>query len=348
MNFFDNYFVFSTSEKKGIFTFVVLLFLMSLFYAVMPSLFPAKKYDFTEFKKELAAKQNKASNRNSPPELFSFNPNNISRDSLLMLGFNSKQSYNIVNFREKVGRFKSKQDFKKIYSISDSLYQVVEPFLVLSENKKHHKNSRKEFSGLDKDSLFAFDPNTASLSDFEKLGLSNKQSKTIFNYRSKGGQFRKKEDFKKMYSISDKKYNELESFIAIETKSEVEIPKLKKAIEKIEINLASKSQLIAIRGIGEKTATRILKYRKQLGGFSELSQLDKVYGLDSNLKVNKTTFFEVEPKLISKILLNEVTFKELLAHPYFDYNTTQKIINFREMHGDFESIEQILENNLIK
>ncbi|MGB1041425.1 MAG: ComEA family DNA-binding protein, partial [Flavobacteriales bacterium] len=51
---------------------------------------------------------------------------------------------------------------------------------------------------------------------------------------------------------------------------------------------------------------------------------------------------------IKKININRVTFKELMAHPYFSYSTTKKIINFRDQHGDFRSVEEILENNLIK
>ena len=79
-----------------------------------------------------------------------------------------------------------------------------------------------------------------------------------------------------------------------------------------------------------------------------MNQLDDVYGLDSTIKNNKTTYFIINTEVLSKIRINNITFKELLYHPYCDYNTTKKIINYREMHGDFISIEQILENNLIK
>jgi len=57
MNFFDDYFVFSNSEKKGIFIFVIILFSMILFYMVMPSIFTQEKFDFTEIKNELEAKK---------------------------------------------------------------------------------------------------------------------------------------------------------------------------------------------------------------------------------------------------------------------------------------------------
>lgn len=336
MNFFNNYFVFSNSEKKGIFIFVCVLFLMTLFYMVMPYFFINEKYDFTEFKKELEAKKGISEKRDF--QLFNFNPNLISRDSLLLLGLSSKQSFNIVNYRKKVGQFKSEKDFRKIYSIEDSLATVLAPYLTFSNNRSKQKVA--SISKNRNDSLFNFNPNSVSEYELESLGLSSGQAKTLINFKEKGGKFYKKEDLKKIYSISDELYNKLEPYISIERdENEISI---------IELNSATKEQLKKIRGIGEKTAERLIVYRTQLGGYSNLNQLDDVYGLDSTIKNNKTTYFIINTEVLSKIRINNVTFKELLYHPYCDYNTTKKIINYREMHGDFISIEQILENNLIK
>ncbi|MFT6152040.1 MAG: competence ComEA-like helix-hairpin-helix protein [Flavobacteriales bacterium] len=303
---------------------------------VMPYFFINEKYDFTEFKKELEAKKGISEKRDF--QLFNFNPNLISRDSLLLLGLSSKQSFNIVNYRKKVGQFKSEKDFRKIYSIEDSLATVLAPYLTFSNNRSKQKVA--SISKNRNDSLFNFNPNSVSEYELESLGLSSGQAKTLINFKQKGGKFYKKEDLKKIYSISDELYNKLEPYISIERdENEISI---------IELNSATKEQLKKIRGIGEKTAERLIVYRTKLGGYSNLNQLDDVYGLDSTIKNNKTTYFIINTEVLSKIRINNVTFKELLYHPYCDYNTTKKIINYREMHGDFISIEQILENNLIK
>ena len=302
----------------------------------MPYFFINEKYDFTEFKKELEFKKGISEKRDF--QLFNFNPNLISRDSLLLLGLSSKQSFNIVNYRKKVGQFKSEKDFRKIYSIEDSLATVLAPYLTFSNNRSKQKVA--SISKNRNDSLFNFNPNSVSEYELESLGLSSGQAKTLINFKQKGGKFYKKEDLKKIYSISDELYNKLEPYISIERdENEISI---------IELNSATKEQLKKIRGIGEKTAERLIVYRTQLGGYSNLNQLDDVYGLDSTIKNNKTTYFIINTEVLSKIRINNVTFKELLYHPYCDYNTTKKIINYREMHGDFISIEQILENNLIK
>src|SRR5690349_21560657 len=57
------------------------------------------------------------------------------------------------------------------------------------------ENPKKERSY----SLFPFDPNTINIDDWQKLGLSFKQSAAIIKYLEKGGKFRKAEDLQKMY-----------------------------------------------------------------------------------------------------------------------------------------------------
>ena len=48
--------------------------------------------------------------------------------------------------------------------------------------------------GLQSSEVFAFDPNTASQSDFQRLGLESWQARSIIKYRNKGGIFRTPRD----------------------------------------------------------------------------------------------------------------------------------------------------------
>lgn len=75
-------------------------------------------------------------------------------------------------------------------------------------------------SGKRRTELFAFDPNTISLDSLQLLGFSQKQALTIIHYREKGGRFRKREDFSKMYTVSPEKYEELAPYISIPQQSE--------------------------------------------------------------------------------------------------------------------------------
>ena len=48
-----------------------------------------------------------------PVETFRFNPNTVSLDDLMRLGFSEKQAQSIINYREKGGRFRRPADFAK-------------------------------------------------------------------------------------------------------------------------------------------------------------------------------------------------------------------------------------------
>lgn len=68
-------------------------------------------------------------------------------------------------------------------------------------------------------SYFNFDPNSITAEDWKKLGLSDKKAKVVLNYISKGGRFYKKEDLKKIYSITEKDFFRLEPYITIPSSS---------------------------------------------------------------------------------------------------------------------------------
>ena len=112
---------------------------------------------------------------------------------------------------------------------------------------------------------FRFDPNTVSVEDLQRLGLSPKQAASIDNYRSKGGRFRRKEDFAKSYVVADSVYRRLEAYI--------DIPLL-------DINRADSAAFDALPGIGGYFAAKMVTYRRQLGGYSCKEQLMEIYHFD--------------------------------------------------------------------
>ena len=65
---------------------------------------------------------------------------------------------------------------------------------------------------------FRFNPNTITLDSLQLLGFSQRQAQTILNYRSKGGTFRRREDFARMYTVDSAMYASLEEYIFIPDK----------------------------------------------------------------------------------------------------------------------------------
>ena len=62
-------------------------------------------------------------------ENFPFDPNTVSVEDLIRLGFSSAQAQAIDNYRAKGGRFRRKQDFAKSYVVEDSTYKRLEPYI---------------------------------------------------------------------------------------------------------------------------------------------------------------------------------------------------------------------------
>ena len=69
--------------------------------------------------------------RSRKVESFSFNPNTVSVEDLQRLGFSEKQALSIDNYRLKGGRFRRKEDFAKSYVVADSVYDRLEPYIVI-------------------------------------------------------------------------------------------------------------------------------------------------------------------------------------------------------------------------
>lgn len=141
--------------------------------------------------------------------------------------------------------------------------------------------------------LFYFDPNTASQSDWQRLGLSEKTIHTILNYVSKGGKFRKPEDLLKIYSLKEADAQRLFPYVRIagseerknDSHEEGVAAKFEKKISIIDINTADTNLLKSLPGIGSKLAQRIINFREKLGGFNTVSQVAETYGLpDSTFK----------------------------------------------------------------
>ncbi len=62
-------------------------------------------------------------------ETFRFNPNTVSVEDLIRLGFSEKQARAIDNYRTAGGRFRRREDFAKSFVVADSVYRRLERFI---------------------------------------------------------------------------------------------------------------------------------------------------------------------------------------------------------------------------
>lgn len=200
---------------------------------------------------------------------------------------------------------------------------------------------------------FPFDPNKLPAEAWTALGLTERQIKSIKKYEANGGKFRRKEDLKKLYAISDVEYEILEPFIRIklsfEPKTEGEIGSNDRSAYYfyVEINSTDSAMLVKHLKLEPWLVARLIKYRNLLGGFYRKNQLYEVYGFDSIAIAKRSKFIRIDVSRIQQLDLNNSTFKQLVRHPYISYKLTQYIVNTRKTNGGFKSIDEINESPLV-
>ncbi|WP_080240211.1 ComEA family DNA-binding protein [Spirosoma rigui] len=233
-----------------------------------------------------------------------------------------------------------------------------------ADRNDREKTTAERFS---EPKLFAFDPNTASVAEWQQLGLPRWMAERIDKYRSKGGQFRKKEDLLRIYDFPPDLYDQLESYITLRgaprsSRFSTDRPAANKpyatdrpsyanrpaypdrparpVLQPFDINTADTAQLIALKGIGSTLAARIIKYRDGLGGFIGPDQYKEVYGLDS-LALSELEKFGQIRSAVRKIPVNTASADELDRHPFLSRRQAQIIVNYREQHGAYTSAESL-------
>jgi len=115
----------------------------------------------------------------------------------------------------------------------------------------------------------------------------------------------------------------------------------------IDLNRADSVQLLPLPGIGPVFAGRIIKYRKLLGGYAREDQLLEVYGMkEETLDLVKDKIF-VDTSAIRTFKLDSASFKDLLRHPYLEYEDVIALVRYRDFKGKIQSKNELQENFIL-
>ncbi|RXR22118.1 ComEA family DNA-binding protein [Flavobacterium stagni] len=199
--------------------------------------------------------------------------------------------------------------------------------------------------------IYPFNPNF--LTDYKayKWGMSTQEYQRLVDFRKQNKYVNSAQEFQTVTQVPDavlnkmKVYFKFPAWVNAKSKQEKFIFNQKTFAEKKmvpkDINAATDEDFVAIRGIGEVLAERILKYRSSLGAFVSMEQLDEVYGLKPEVITELNEHFTLlkYPDVV-KIKINEATIKELGQFPYFRYPVSRNIVAYRSMNGDL-TIEEL-------
>lgn len=97
----------------------------------------------------------------------------------------------------------------------------------------------------------------------------------------------------------------------------------------IELNTMELNEVRKFTDVDKKLLKRVLKYRDALGGFHYQEQLLEVYGMDSMNYHQLIGQSILDPLYIDEIDLNNISFKALLKHPYFEYELVKELFQLK-------------------
>jgi DNA uptake protein ComE-like DNA-binding protein len=115
----------------------------------------------------------------------------------------------------------------------------------------------------------------------------------------------------------------------------------------INLNTVDSAGLLPLPGIGPVFAGRIIKYRNLLGGFAHADQLNEVYGIDRETVLKISPILYIDTSKITRLDLDSASFRELLRHPYLEYEDVKAIVKYRDRMGPVLSIQELRENMLV-
>ncbi|MBR3702821.1 MAG: helix-hairpin-helix domain-containing protein [Alistipes sp.] len=115
----------------------------------------------------------------------------------------------------------------------------------------------------------------------------------------------------------------------------------------VDINSADTAALIALRGIGSKSAAEIVKYRELLGGYHSVEQISELKTVTEQNYEKILQQIYCDSCEIQKIDINFAAPKEIARHPYVSASALRKIIKQRQLKGGWSRIEEMVEDEIL-
>ena len=208
-------------------------------------------------------------------------------------------------------------------------------------------------SNQEKFKITPFNPNFISDYKGYLLGMSVKEIDRLHQFRLENKFVNSAKEFQNVTKVSDSLLKVISPYFKFtdwvndnkkhqSNASHKFYNKSQDLIVQKDINTATKEELMAIYGIGDKISDIILQEKDKFGAFVSMDQLEYVWGVSPEvLSLLRKKFFVNSNTQIIKYNINNLSTKELAKFPYFRYNIAKEIVTHRSMNGDFKSIDDL-------
>ena len=279
------WFSFSKGERVAIVTIlaaILILVLACLFRPSRKSLNDASLHNLDSLLALRQAaietqRQQQAEKAQEAPELhpFPFNPNTLTEEEWLRIGLTDRQVRNIMNYKAKGGKFYSKKDLGKLYTISEEEFAQLESFIVLPEvsrgtgykssSKKQEEKAGEEPKPVEKKAIPIVDLNTVDSTTLVELPqIGPYTASRIVEFREKLGGFVNKEQLRDVKGMDEARFAAIQPYINL---GAVEI-------RKVDVNRADFKTLVHHPYLSYEQVKRIFNQREKRGMIKNWEQLD--------------------------------------------------------------------------
>jgi DNA uptake protein ComE-like DNA-binding protein/cell division protein FtsB len=214
-------------------------------------------------------------------------------------------------------------------------------------------DSLKNIQATKKDTIYPFNPNYITDYKGYKLGMSVQEIDRLHAYRKKGKFVNSAKEFQEITQVSNVFLAKVSPYFKFPDwvinkgtttsgKFHKFSPREKEKIIQKDINIATREDLIAVYGIGEKLADKILLEKEKLGSFVSMEQFQFMWGISPEALTDLEKRFVVKSQNgIKKIAINDLSQKELAKFPYFNYALAKEIVIYRTMNNGIKEIADL-------
>lgn len=211
------------------------------------------------------------------PLMQTFNPNEVSKNTLIAMGIPEKTANNWTRFLASGGSFRKPEEMQKIYGLSQEDYERLLPYAEVTDNPAQDNIAAAENFPQPYEDVSAkvvIDINQASAEEWQQLrGIGPAFSKRITNFRDKLGGFQSVQQVSETYGLPDSVFQK----IVLQLRPSPILRKLK-------INSATVEELATHPYLRFNDARMIVNYREEHGAYTNAADLDKLYGLEESTK----------------------------------------------------------------
>jgi competence protein ComEA len=298
-----NYFNFNKGERNGIIVVIAIIIAVLAYPYLVKVTFKDNSEEFLQFAKEIeqfeASLKNAADSADEARRLdfqqmdrsvaenklspFIFNPNMLPSEQWSKMGLKDWQIKVIKNYEAKGGKFNKKEDFKRMFCISPSEYEILEPYISIPEQKNEYADRKSEIREIKKKVLV--DLNTAdSVTLLTLYGIGPSFAKRIIKYRNLLGGFYSKNQLLEVYGFDQDRLEKIEANCDVSSSG----------IKKININTVRTDELKKHPYMDYYTAKAVIDQRVVLGKFTSMQQIKAIPLIHDDLFNKIQHYFTLE------------------------------------------------------